>query len=42
MHINTAAKPSNIECCFMKAVDKVMDKNKEDEIFKSEAGMMFG
>ena len=27
---------------FMKAVDKVMDKNKEDEIFKSEAGMMFG
>ena len=27
---------------FMKAVDKVMDKNEEDEIFKSEAGMMFG
>ena len=27
---------------FMKAVDKVMEKNKEDEIFKSEAGMMFG
>ena len=27
---------------FMKAVDKVMDKNKEDELFKSEAGMMFG
>ena len=27
---------------FMKAVDKVMEKNKEDELFKSEAGMMFG
>ncbi len=27
---------------FMNAVDKVMEKNKEDEIFKSEAGVMFG
>ncbi|WP_459537408.1 proteasome-activating nucleotidase [Methanobrevibacter sp.] len=27
---------------FMSAVDKVMEKNKEDEIFKSEAGVMFG
>ena len=27
---------------FMQAVDKVMDKNKEDEMFKTEAGVMFG
>ena len=27
---------------FMDAIEKVMEKNKEDEIFKSEAGMMFG
>ena len=27
---------------FMKAVDKVMDKTKEDELFKTEAGVMFG
>ena len=27
---------------FMKAVDKVMEKTKEDELFKTEAGVMFG
>ncbi|MBE6499339.1 MAG: AAA family ATPase [Methanobrevibacter thaueri] len=27
---------------FMKAVDKVLDKTKEDEMFKTEAGVMFG
>ena len=27
---------------FMDAIDKVMSKSKEDELFKSEAGMMFG
>ena len=27
---------------FMDAIEKVMSKSKEDEIFKSEAGMMFG
>ena len=27
---------------FMDAVDKVMSKNKEDEMFNTEAGVMFG
>ena len=27
---------------FMKSTDKVMSKNKEDELFKTEAGVMFG
>jgi len=27
---------------FMDAIDKVMSKTKEDELFKTEAGVMFG
>ena len=27
---------------FMDAIDKVMSKNKEDEMFTTEAGVMFG
>ena len=27
---------------FMDAIDKVMSKSKEDEMFKTEAGVMFG